>query len=184
MHDMLIALFFFMPAGAANGIPVLAALTPGLRKLDTPMDFGLKFQGKELFGKNKTWRGLIVGILASTALLFLLQQLALHWHGLYTLLDEINYTRLNPLILGPLLGAGALVGDALESFVKRQIGHAPGKSWFPFDQLDFIVGAVIFTLPYIVLSLSQYAWTVVVLMVLHVAFDRGGEVFHLKDRIN
>jgi CDP-2,3-bis-(O-geranylgeranyl)-sn-glycerol synthase len=183
MHDMLIALFFFLPAGAANGIPVLAALAPGLRKFDTPMDFGLKVRGRELFGKNKTWRGMIAGIIAATLLLWLQQQLTLHWHSLYALMDEINYTNLNPLILGPLFGVGALVGDALESFVKRQVGHAPGKSWFPFDQLDFIIGAIIFTLPCVALSLSQYAWAVVVLMVLHVLFDRGGELFHLKERI-
>jgi len=184
MHNLLLALVFFLPAAAANGIPVLAALIPGLHKLNAPMDFGLHVRGRPLFGKNKTWRGLFTGIIAATLLLWLLQQLALRWHPLGNLMSDINYTQLHTWLLGPLLGAGALLGDAVESFIKRQLNYPPGKSWFPFDQIDFVIGAIVCTLPYVVLSISQYIWTFVVLMLLHVSFDRIGGIFHLKDRIH
>jgi CDP-2,3-bis-(O-geranylgeranyl)-sn-glycerol synthase len=39
---------------------------------------------------------------------------------------------------------GALAGDAVKSFFKRQIGIAPGHRWLGPDQLDFIVGACAF----------------------------------------
>lgn len=184
MHNPLLVLVFFLPAAAATGIPVLAALIPGLRKLDAPMDFGLHVRGRPLLGKNKTWRGFLAGVIAATLLLWLQQQLALRWHPLFSLMDKINYTHLNTLLLGSLLGAGAMIGDAVESFVKRQIDYPPGKSWFPFDQLDFVIGAIVFTLPYVALSVSQYIWTFVVLMAVHVSVDRIGAIFHLKDRIN
>jgi len=38
---------------------------------------------------------------------------------------------------------GALLGDMMESFFKRRIGRDRGQDWIPFDQLDFIVGALV-----------------------------------------
>lgn len=44
------------------------------------------------------------------------------------------------------MGFGALAGDAIESFFKRQSGIAAGNSWFPFDQTDYIVGGLAMSL--------------------------------------
>jgi CDP-2,3-bis-(O-geranylgeranyl)-sn-glycerol synthase len=35
-----------------------------------------------------------------------------------------------------------MAGDSVKSFVKRRIGIAPGKPWIPWDQLDFVLGAL------------------------------------------
>jgi CDP-2,3-bis-(O-geranylgeranyl)-sn-glycerol synthase len=48
------------------------------------------------------------------------------------------------LLIGLLLGVGALVGDAVKSFIKRRIGIPPGNSLAIFDQIDFVIGAIIF----------------------------------------
>ena len=40
---------------------------------------------------------------------------------------------------------GALLGDVIESFFKRRVGKDRGQDWIPFDQLDFLVGALIFS---------------------------------------
>jgi len=40
---------------------------------------------------------------------------------------------------------GALIGDIVESFFKRRIGKVRGQDWIPFDQLDFILGALFFS---------------------------------------
>lgn len=37
-----------------------------------------------------------------------------------------------------------MTGDAVKSFFKRQRDMPPGSSWFPFDQLDFVIGALVF----------------------------------------
>ena len=39
--------------------------------------------------------------------------------------------------------AAAMGGDAAKSFAKRRLGIAPGKPWFPWDQVDFVLGALI-----------------------------------------
>ena len=42
------------------------------------------------------------------------------------------------------MGFGALAGDAIESFFKRRTGRERGQPWVPFDQLDFVVGSLLF----------------------------------------
>jgi CDP-2,3-bis-(O-geranylgeranyl)-sn-glycerol synthase len=45
-------------------------------------------------------------------------------------------------VLGLLFGLGAMGGDSVKSFIKRRIGIPPGRPWVPFDQLDFVLGAL------------------------------------------
>ena len=40
---------------------------------------------------------------------------------------------------------GALCGDIIESFFKRRIGKNRGENWIILDQLDFILGALMFS---------------------------------------
>ena len=42
------------------------------------------------------------------------------------------------------MGFGSMVGDAIGSFIKRQLDIKPGKRLLFVDQLDFIVGALYF----------------------------------------
>jgi len=37
-----------------------------LNRLKTPLDFGLSFRGKRIFGDHKTWRGLVINVLFCT----------------------------------------------------------------------------------------------------------------------
>jgi CDP-2,3-bis-(O-geranylgeranyl)-sn-glycerol synthase len=46
------------------------------------------------------------------------------------------------LLASAMLGLGALLGDAIESFFKRRNNVPPGESWFPFDQTDYIIGGL------------------------------------------
>lgn len=86
-------------------------------------------------GSNKT----VVGFLAAVAgaVLTTFVQSRLDWRG--ALVDYGNW-----LSLGVLFGVGTMLGDMAKSFVKRRVGIAPGKSWFPFDQTDFVVGSLLF----------------------------------------
>ncbi len=149
-----------------------------------PMDAGITLRGRPLFGRNKTWRGFIAGVVSATAVLALQQLATLHSSVLTNFTTDINFTHLPTLLLGPALGAGALLGDAIESMIKRQIGIAPGKGWYPFDQTDFIIGAIIASLPFVRLTIKEYIWSIIVLLILHVAVDNFGELFHLKSKIH
>jgi len=127
------------PAYFANMSPVLGKGI--LNKLAVPVDFGKTFRGKPIFGKNKTWRGLFLGAVVGVIVVYL-QKLI----GIGSL---VNYNDLGintVLLIGLLLGLGAVIGDLVESFFKRQFGIKSGKPWVPFDQIDFIVGSVVLVL--------------------------------------
>ncbi|MEW6270984.1 MAG: CDP-archaeol synthase, partial [Thermodesulfobacteriota bacterium] len=136
------ALWFFVPAFLANMAPVL--VQERLRPLERPLDFGATFRGRRVLGDHKTWRGLVAGVATAVAV-FWLQRL-LYRAGFAHGLARIDYGAAS-LLTGLALGTGALVGDAVKSFFKRQLDIAPGRSWLGFDQLDFLVGAWLATLP-------------------------------------
>lgn len=180
-NDILFALWFFLPAGIANMMPIPISKIPALRRFDTPIDFGATFRGKRVFGAHKTWRGLIVGIISATLILWLQQYLVGEVSWIRSFTDQVDYQSLPTLIVGPLFAIGALGGDAIESFFKRQRGIAPGKGWFPFDQTDYIIGGAIATMPFIHLSLGQYAWLLLLWLVVHVISTIIGYCIGLKD---
>jgi CDP-2,3-bis-(O-geranylgeranyl)-sn-glycerol synthase len=126
------ALKFIFPAYCANAAPVLG----GGGK---PMDFGKNFSDrKRIFGENKTFRGFffgwLIGILVGTVegLVF----------GLTTY--SVLFSVLTPL--------GALMGDLAGAFIKRRLSIAPGGLLPVVDQIDFVVGALVFSLPLMMVS--------------------------------
>ena len=178
-HDVCYAFWFFWPAGMANMAPILITKAPFVRDWKTPMDFGIKYRGKQLFGSNKTWRGFVIGVL--TALVFFLgmQQLGHHLGSFTPYLSEQGYFSL-PWYIGAVLGAGTIVGDAVESFFKRQRDIPPGSSWYPLDQIDYIIGACLFSLPLVVLPLAVYVWIFIGGFIFHLFFSYVGYLTHFK----
>lgn len=172
-------LWFFAPAGFAN----LAAFASGkigfLKKFDYPADFNIKIAGKRILGAHKTLRGfitaIIVGIIVCAIEVFF-------YSNFYSIreLVPIDYYTVNPVILGAFLGFGALAGDAIKSFFKRRIDILPGRSWFPFDQIDYIIGGVIFSLFYIQLSFGQYVVLFIVWFLIHPITTFFGYLFKLR----
>ena len=132
MTNYLLAFLLAIPAFAANMVPVFAAKYKILPSLDKPIDGGHTWRGKRLSGDNKTWRGFVVGAISGFIA------------GLcITGLTDFGF--LASGIFGLLGGVGALVGDAVESVFKRQLGIASGKPLIPFDQIDYILGFLFFT---------------------------------------
>lgn len=125
------ALKFIFPAYCANAVPVI--LGGGL-----PIDFGKKlFDDKPIFGENKTFRGFFVGLIAGTGV---------------GLIESMIFGY--PIGFGVLLSLGALVGDLTGSFIKRRLGLSPGGVLPVVDQVDFVLGAIVFSLPVYSESLS------------------------------
>jgi len=117
------AIIFILPAYCANATPVIAG--GGL-----PIDLNRKFfDGKPIFGKNKTFRGFFFGFAVGTCV---------------GLLESVvfNYSA----AFGPLLSLGALSGDLVGAFLKRRLGISPGDLLPVIDQVDFVVGALAFSL--------------------------------------
>lgn len=180
LANALFVLWFFLPAGVANMTPIFVARFPGLRCWNAPLDGGLTYRGVRIFGENKTWRGLICGMIAATVVLALQQWLAEHSAAIQTLTAGYDYPALPTLLLGPLLGFGALAGDAIESFFKRQHRVPPGDSWFPFDQIDYIIGGALACLPVLQLTLMQYAVLLLIWFGMHLLVSFIGYVLGLK----
>jgi CDP-2,3-bis-(O-geranylgeranyl)-sn-glycerol synthase len=134
------ALKFVFPAYCANAVPVLVG---GGAAIDLGKNF---VDGKPIFGKNKTFRGFFSGLVVGTG----------------AGLAETAYFGLKsfPLLMGVLLSLGALLGDLAGAFVKRRVGLAPGDLLPVVDQLDFIIGAMLISLP-LSLSLSVFSWELV-----------------------
>ncbi len=159
-----IALWIFLPAGFANMAPVLAKKVPGLQFLDIPIDGGGTFRKRRIFGANKTVRGFVAGfVLAWFGVL--LQRYVWNHVGLPCLQCglETNYAEnlvtVNAALLALLYSFGALGGDAIESFFKRQLDKPAGSRWVPFDQLDYIVGGLLATYP-----IGRYSADVIVMI--------------------
>lgn len=146
------ALILFLPAGIANATPVLVNKVNWLTGWQTPMDFGQKFRSKRIFGPNKTWRGLVFGTLAGIISAIIILRMR------PDIIDSVGSSA--PLVhiemglIGGILGFGALYGDAIESFFKRQKNVPAGQSWFPYDQIDYIIGALIAIAP-----LGIFGWS-------------------------
>lgn len=179
-NDLFATIWLFIGAGLANTAPIFANKIPLLNRWNTPMDFGIKFRGKPIFGKNKTWRGLFFGVFVAIMTVYLQRWLLLYL-GTDITISNTSFLSLPGLTLGILLGLGPLIGDAVESFFKRQMNVEPGKSWFPFDQLDYIFGAIIFTLPLVSLTLLQYITLLIVGFGVHIIAAYIGYLLKLKD---
>lgn len=180
--ELFFALWFFLPAAIANVMPIFASHWKFLHGFDYPMDFGRTFRGKRIFGAHKTLRGLIVGIIFATFVLWLQQLAVLHFSFIAHITDQVDYAKLPVILLGPLFALGALLGDAVESFFKRRVGIKPGDGWFPFDQIDYIVGGAVATMLFVQLSILQYIWLVFLWLVIHVISTIIGYKLGLKDK--
>jgi CDP-2,3-bis-(O-geranylgeranyl)-sn-glycerol synthase len=135
------AVKFIFPAYCANALPVVAG--GGL-----PVDFGRKFfDGRPIFGKNKTYRGFFFGLAVGTVA-GLGETVVFHY----------------PVLFGLLLSLGALLGDLAGAFLKRRLNIAPGGLLPVVDQVDFIVGAIVFSLPIFIDALS-FELIVIVLII-------------------
>ena len=132
------ALYYFLPAYVANMAPVIFK-----NPLPQPIDFHRPWHNKRIFGDNKTWGGLIAAIITGSAV-FILQQ-SLNSIQFFQSLAIINYKQ--SMLFGILMATGAILGDLAKSFIKRRLNKQPGEEWFPFDQIDYVIGALLFTLP-------------------------------------
>jgi CDP-2,3-bis-(O-geranylgeranyl)-sn-glycerol synthase len=66
-------------------------------------------------------------------------------------------------VLSPL---GALFGDLAGAFLKRRLGIAPGDLLPIIDQVDFVIGAILFSLPFFSLPLTITYWELAVAVII------------------
>lgn len=184
LNDIFFALWVYFAAAIGNMTPILVAKSSWkpLRDWTSPIDFGKTFRGKRIFGEHKTWRGLVTGMIMSTIVLGVQQSVFRHSPWLQDALGGLDFGNLPTLIVGPLLGLGALGGDAIKSFFKRQRDTSPGESWFPFDQIDLPLGALVATWIFIHPTIIQAVIAVLLGLTAQLVSSYVGYLLHLKDK--
>lgn len=155
-------LYFMLPAYAANMAPPFLRYWHGWNR---PIH-------EHLLGAHKTVLGFALGV--GVALLLTAIQAAVA-----TPLALVGYAHWPLLGLG--FGAGAMLGDSIKSLVKRRIGIAPGARWFPFDQLDFAIGALVFVGAPARLSWLDVAVILAVSLAGDLVVNRVAFLLHIKD---
>lgn len=153
-------ILYLIPFYIANSSAMLFGGGPSL-------DLGIKLRDKErLFGKGKTILGTVAGIFFGTLAAFIVN---------YFLV--VSFTQ-NYVLLGFLVSLGAVIGDIAGSFVKRR-NKIPSGHPMPFlDQLDFLVGGMLFGASIYIPSLAGIIFAIIFTIVLHrltnwVAFKLG-----------
>lgn len=140
--------YFMLPAYCANMAPPFVRFWPGWNR---PIS-------RRWLGDHKTVVGFLAGVCAGV-LATAVQRLV---DAPIALVDYRHW-----FVLGLLFGIGAMLGDALKSLAKRRLRIAPGERWIPFDQIDFVLGALLLVAPRAELSGAD----VVVLLALSFVAD-------------
>jgi len=170
-YALLRSAFIFLPAMVANALPVVIS---GVVRRKHPLDFGLRFiDGKRLLGENKSIEGFLAGAAG----------------GFFVGCVYAVVTRnIAWIAYGAVSGVGAMIGDSLNSFIKRRLGIRSGEPFIPMDQLSFILVAYalvtmlgIDNLTYIKVTLTDLAVGVYIVMVLHPLTNLIAYILGLKD---
>ena len=179
------AIYFMLPAYLANA----SALTFGG---GTPLDMGRSMNdGRRILGDGVTWKGSIIGILIGMAVG--LVQGAISGNIVHDLLiigdpgianlvqGTITSNAVQGILLGLLLGSGAVIGDACGSFIKRRLKVERGGPVPLMDQLDFVVGALVFASLIVMISLSLIIIILVISIFLHLGTNIIAYLLGLKN---
>lgn len=132
--DRLLQLLYFMaPAYFANMAPPFVRYWRGWNR---PIH-------ARALGSHKTIMGYALGVLVAVATAAVQAMI----DAPFALVDYAYW-----LWLGLAFGVGAMTGDSLKSYFKRLRGLPSGARWVPFDQLDFVLGALLLTAPFVELG--------------------------------
>jgi len=113
-----------------------------------PLDQKLTFRGRRLLGQNKTVRGALIMMGATSLMTGLLYHVA---GPLYQRLAVAVFQISHPWLWGLLVGTGYWLGELPNSLLKRQLDIAPGAMaagttgllFWCVDQLDSVAGVFV-----------------------------------------
>ena len=171
------SLYFILPAYFSNGAGLVFG--GGL-----PVDFGKSDKnGIRWIGDGVTWRGFVGGTIIGTltgAVQGYFGPAIIENFGQY-IITPIVVDIPSGILIGFLLGFGALLGDALGSFIKRRLGIGRGKPAPILDQLDFLIVALILVSPVVELNLLFIILAIALTLIIHLIANTGAYILGIKD---
>jgi CDP-2,3-bis-(O-geranylgeranyl)-sn-glycerol synthase len=168
-------IWFLSLAGFANMAPVFVMRAP---VLSYPIDFGKTFRGKRIFGNNKTFRGIFAAVFFGTV--FFIAQKALYIRFEFIQDISVFSYQTAPLAYGTVVSFGAIFGDLVKSFFKRQRSVDSGESWFPFDQTDYCAGALMFGAWFYLPGFTDALFILCFGLIFHLLFKYIGYLLHIN----
>lgn len=145
----------------ANGAPILARLLAGGRE-GRPVDGGrLAPDGRPWLGPSKTWRGILAALLLTPTAAWVLGE---------------------PALAGLLIGAGAMAGDLLASFLKRRMGIPSSGMALGLDQIPESLLPLLLVEPLYRFGALQLAVMVFLFLVAELVLSRILYALHIRKR--
>lgn len=145
----------------ANGAPILAKDVLGNHGA-WPLDGGLRLPGGgRLLGRSKTYRGVLLALMTTTLVTWVI--------GL-------------PPLIGLIIGACAMLGDLLSSFVKRRLGLAPSSMALGLDQIPECLLPLLAVKTYFGLGWSSLLIILIAFIVLELVLSQILYRFNLRNR--
>lgn len=177
LPSILTTLYFILPAYFSNGSGLIFG--GGL-----PVDFGKSDKkGVRWIGDGVTWRGLIAGTVVGTLTGIVQGYLGpeiIQTFGQYIITPIITDIS-SGAVIGFLLGFGALLGDAIGSFLKRRVGIDRGKPAPLLDQLDFIIIALILVSFAVKLNWLCVLLAILLTLIIHLLTNTIAYLLGIKD---
>lgn len=158
-----------------------------LRALARPVDGGARFRGRRLLGDNKTYRGLVAVALGTGGAYALLATPLERAAGLAPP-HPLGSPRLGAALVGAAVGLAAMLGELPNSFLKRRLGIAPGRTiggaggalLFVLDQVDLLPGMWLALAPFAPVTPTRVLLSVAVLTVAHQLLSFAGYALGMR----
>jgi CDP-diglyceride synthetase len=145
----------------ANGTPIVAKKIFGSR-FARPLDAGiLFFDGRPVFGRSKTIRGILASILITTI--------------------GAPLIGMSPII-GAIVASAAMAGDLFSSFVKRRLNFPPSSQMIGLDQVPESLFPMLACRDVLSLTIADIALGVGIFFVGELVLSRLLYRIHLRDR--
>jgi CDP-2,3-bis-(O-geranylgeranyl)-sn-glycerol synthase len=161
MEAPLLILQLTILLAVANGVPVFATKLCGYR-FSRPLDNGARFiDGKPLFGKSKTIRGIVLSILLT---------------ALAAIVLRLDWT------IGVVVGSMAMLGDLLSSFVKRRLNMPPSSRATFLDQVPESLFPLMACRGLLSLSILDIGFCVAIFFFGEIFLSRLLYKAHIRDR--
>ncbi|MCP5353369.1 MAG: CDP-archaeol synthase [Chromatiales bacterium] len=146
---------------ACNGAPILARLLLA-GHFARPVDNGLRlWDGRPLFGRSKTWRGLLAGLAIGAVGAALLG-----WGWGF----------------GLVFAFWSLLGDLLASFIKRRLGLDPSDQALGLDQLPEAVLPLMYASTVLSFGVAHVIGLSIAFAALSLAISRPLYHWHIRKR--
>lgn len=178
-NSLALAVFLLIAMSVAGAVHVIWLRWARTDLLLTPVDLGRYFRGRRIFGDNKRLRGFIALPLVAAVTFAIV---AANLHRLPPALADglWDLTTLQYAGIGLAAGLGFMLAELPNSFLKRQLGIAPGQvpgegwsraAFLLLDRFDSALGVLVVVSVLAPVPAMTWLWVLLIGPGLHAMFS-------------